>query len=525
MKRGPKAPPTTTKLPALRGKTPAHKAEEFFRRYLIHVKGEWAGQPFRLMPWQRQDIIRPLFNTLRPDGRRQYRSCYVEVPRKNAKSTLAAGIALYLLYADHEPGAEIVSAAADREQAAIVFDVARSMVEESPVLRSLATIYRREIVIPSTKSRYRVISSEAYSKHGMNLHAAVIDELHAHESDELLNVLLTSFGSRRQPLSFIITTAGVRGHSICQQYHDRAEQVRDGVITDPTFLPVLYGATVDDDWRDEGVWAQANPGLDVTIKRDYLRQECQRAHEMPSYENEFRRLHLNVWTASETRWLPLELWDKGADLPEPARLRGRRCFAGLDLSTTTDLSTLALVFPDDQGAYDVLMWFWCPEEGLRLRSRRDRVPYAVWAASGLLTVTGGAGVDYDRIRETIRDLSMQYQIARISYDPWNATQLATQLESDGAMTVAVRQGYASLSAPSKEFERLVLAGQLRHGGHPVLRWCLDNTMIERDPAGNIKPSKAKSRERIDGIVAVILALDGATRDVGSIYDTRGLIVL
>lgn len=527
MKRGPKALPSRSKLPTLKPVSPAEDVIRFFRTRLTHVKGELAGRRLKLAPWQCRDIITPLFDTKREDGLRQYRTCYVEIPRKNTKSTLAAGLALYLLYADGEPGAEIISAAADRQQAAIVFDIAKSMVEASPKLRDMAVIYRREIVIPSTGSVYRVISSEAYSKHGMNLHGAMVDELHAHESRELLDVLQTSMGARRQPLLFIITTAGHDRQSVCWEFHQHAERVKQGTLIDPSFLPVLYGAPVEADWSDPAVWAAANPGLGMSLKRDYLEQECRRAQEMPGYQNQFRRWHLNQWTESATVWLPMDWWDRGAVAVDREALRGRRCYAGLDLSTTTDLSALVLVFPDEEGGYDILPFAWCPRDNILKRSRADRVPYEAWARDGYLEATEGNVVDYDVIRERLKALAILYDIREIAYDRWGATQLVTQLQDDGATVVPVGQGYQSLSAPSKELEKLVRGAALRHGGHPVLRWCVANAMIEQDPAGNIKPSKRKSTERIDLLVALVMALDRASRSGGgaSIYETRGVLAL
>lgn len=523
MKAGPKPKPTATTLPALRGKTPAARVLEFFKRHLVHVKGEWAGTPLVLAAWQCRDIVEPLFNTRRPDGLRQYRTAGVFVPRKNAKSTTAAGIALYLLYCDEEPGAEIVSAAADRAQAAITFDIAKSMVEASPTLSALTKVYRRELVVPATSSVYRVISAEAYSKHGMNLSGAVVDELHAHENRELLDVLSTSMGARRQPLMFIISTAGFDRHSICRQMYDHAVQVRDGLLPDASFLPVIYEASEQDDWMSPEVWAKANPGLGVTVKRDYLEQECRRAQAMPSYTNAFRRLHLNVWTESETRWLSMEQWDLGAIPVERATLRGRRCFVGVDLSSTKDLSALVAIFPDEDGAYDVLADFWLPEDNLPDRVRRDRVPFDVWAREGYLTLSEGNVIDHDLIERRIRALAEVdgFEVESVGIDPWNATQMLARLQADGIPAVPVPQTMAALTAATKALEAAVLSGTLRHGGHPILRWCAANVTVEQDSNENLKPSKRKSTERIDGIAALVNALSRALPAItGSVYDTR-----
>jgi phage terminase large subunit-like protein len=449
------------------------------------------------------------------------------IPTHN--STIMAGLGLFLLYYDNEPGAEIVSAAADRAQAGICFDIAREMVESDPYLSKVTQIYRRELVVPHSGSRYSVISSEAYSKHGMNLHGAMIDEVHAHQDGgELWDVLTKGMGSRRQPLTFAITTAGYDRSeaSLCWTLHQHALRVRAGTVEDATFLGVIYGAPDDADWTSPATWALANPGLGVTIKRDYLEQECRRAQEMTSYQNEFRRYHLNQWTESATAWLPLDKWDQGAEAVPAEALRGRPCYAGLDLSTTTDLSAFVMVFPREAGSgYDVKVECWCPSTGIRQRAARDRAPYDRWAREGWLESTEGDVVDYDVIRERIKALAEQYQIREIGYDPWNATQLVTQLQADGARLTPLRQTFKELSAASKELERLVREGALRHGGHPVLRWCLANTVVETDGPGNVKPSKKKSTERIDLTVALVMALACATREVdhASVYERRGVV--
>lgn len=520
MKAGPKPQPKATRLPRLRAKTPAGRFQEFARRHLRHVKGQWAGQPLIFAAWQRR-ILEPLYNTVGLDGQRRYRTCYVEVPRKAGKSLTAAAVGLFSLYADGERGAEIVSAAADRQQAGIVFDMARQMVEADDALRDLTLIYRRELVVPSTGSSYKVISSEAYSKHGLNLSCAIVDELHAHENRELLDVLLTSMGARQQPLAFIITTAGYDKTSVCGQLHDHATRVRDGVIEDPSFLPVLYGATLEDDWTDPAVWARVHPGYGLTIQRDVLEQECRRAQEMPAYENAFRRLYLNVWTESEARWLSMAQWDVGAVPVDAEALRGRRCFVGVDLSSTKDLSAVVAIFPDEAGGYDVLCDCWLPRAMLPDRVKRHGV-FEAWARQGYLTLTDGNTIDQDAIERRIRELGERYRVDRIGCDPWNMARMLPRLQADNLPAVPVQQTIGHLTAATKSLEGLVLKGQLRGLGHPVLRWCASNVTVETDHNENLKPSKKKSTERIDLISALVNALAVALPATsGSVYDTRG----
>lgn len=481
----------------------ADRAVAFFSECLRHTTGEWRGQPFILADWQRERIVKPLFGWKRADGTRKYRTCFVAVPRKAGKTTLAAGLALYAAFADGEPGAQVVNAAADREQARLCFDVAKQMVEAEPELASRSEPFKNSIVIPETGSSYRVLSSESFTKHGLNCHYIGADELHCWPGRDLWDTLVTSTGARRQPLTVVTTTAGFDRHSLCFEQWDYARKVRDGVIDDPSFLPVLFEAAEDDDWQDPAVWARVHPGFDVTVKREYFEQEAAKARSSPAYENTFKRLLLNIWTEQDARWLALEAWDGCAgELPD---LEGRECWAGLDLATTTDLTALVLVFPVD-GKLIVKPYFWVPQDRIEARARRDRVPYDTWVRAGLITATGGSVTDYDSIRADINKMAERYRIRDIGIDRWNATQLATQLAGDGFEVTAFGQGFASMSGPAKEFERLILGRELIHDGHPVLRWNVANAAVEMDAAGNLKPSKAKSTERIDAVVATCMAI-------------------
>lgn len=486
-------------------------AVRFFERLLVHPKGPLAGQAFRLEPWQRQ-IITEIFGTRNArTGLRRYRRAYLELPRGNGKTTLVAGIALFLLLADNEPGAEIFGAAADRDQARLAFDVARAMVEESPYLRKMVRVFRHSLVVESTRSVYRVLSAEAYSKHGLNPHGIIFDELHAQPERELYDVLNTAMGKRRQPLMVMITTAGYDQNSICWQQHEYARQVAEGIIDDPTYYPAIWAAPMDADWTAPETWRIANPNWGVSVQPEFLAQECEVAKMTPAYQNTFRRLYLNQWVQQESRWIDMAAWDGcGAALSD---LSGRRCYGGLDLASTTDIAALVLAFaPEREGEPVYLLpFFWIPEDNAIERERRDRAPYLTWARQGYIEMTPGNVIDYAYIRRRINDLAEEYSIQEIAYDPWNATQLSLQLQDDGIQMIAMRQGFASLSAPSKELLRLVMSRGVAHGGHPVLRWMADNVTVKSDPAGNIKPDKARSTNRIDGIVAAIMALDRSLR--------------
>lgn len=495
-------------------KEAADKAVEFFHRFLKHQKGEWAGKPLKLDEWQAEEIIRPLFGWKRPDGTRKIRTCYVELPRKNTKTTLAAGVGLLLTFSDNEPGAEVYSAAADRDQAAIAFDIASGMVNSERALSSRAKVYRRSIVVEATGSSYKVLSADARTKHGFNAHGVIFDEFHAQPNRELYDVLHTSTGARRQPLEFIITTAGVYDQeSIAWQLHSYAERVLSGEIDDPSFLAVIYGAPKEADYRDPKVWAAANPGMGISVKADYLAAEAKRAEEEPSYENTFRRLHLNQWTEQVTRWIKKEEW--AACAADPPELAGRICYPALDLSTTTDISALALDFPPtaDGESHHLLTFFWCPENKVRKASASDRVPYDAWVRDGYMEATPGDVIDYGFIRKRVGELSKKYQFGPFAYDPWNATQLALQLqEEDGFVMAEHRQGFISMNEPSKEFERLVISRKIRHGNNPVMNWMISNVALSTDAAGNIKPNKEKSTGRIDGVVASVMSVGMAYRN-------------
>lgn len=478
------------------------RAVSFFAECLQHTTGEWRGKPFVLSDWQ-ADIVRNIFGWKRQDGTRRYRTVFLGLPRKMGKTTLAAGLALYALYCDGEPGAQVINAAADREQAALCFDSAKQMIEAEPELLDRSQVYRRSVVVPMTGSSYKVLSSEAFTKHGLSVSYAGMDELHAWPDRELYDVLVTSMGARRQPLTVITTTAGFDKHSLCYELWDYAEKVAAGIIKDDSFLSVIFAADKDDDWKDPATWAKANPNFGVTVQREFYEQECAKAQALPSYENTFRRLYLNQWTEQDVRWLSMDAWDAcGKDLPD---LAGCDCFAALDLSSTTDLSALVLAFPID-GTVHLLPFFWMPSEGIRKRVERDRVPYDQWIKAGLIEATPGRVIDYDRIRAKINELAETYRIRELAVDRWNATQISTQLEGDGFEIHGFGQGYASMAGPTKEFEKRVLEGTLNHGRHPVMRWMASNISVEQDAAGNLKPSKKKSTERIDGIVATVMSL-------------------
>ena len=510
----------------------AQRVVGFFEAFLKHQKGLEAGKPFTLLPWQR-DFLATLFGWVDADGRRRYRRTWLEIPRKNGKSTLSSGLGLYLLFGDGEQSAEVVSAAGDRDQAAIVFDVAKGMIQGDPMLSKLAQVYRREIKYPRTNSVFKVISSDAGTKHGMNISGLIADEVHVWPNRDLWDTLHTSMGARAAPLSIAITTAGHSRTSIAWEQHDYALKVRDGTIKDERFLPVVYAAPEGSDWTEPETWHIANPSLGQSISLDYLEQECKRAKEVPGYVNTFLRLHLNVWTEQQTRWLPMDSWDASGSEIDHGKLDGQECWLGVDLATTQDTTCVAAVFPGADGTITVLPHFFLPKDNIEAKERNDRLPYRAWASEGHITLTPGVVTDYSFVEAKIMELVERYKVQEVTLDRWNATDISTRLSEQGANVTWIGQGYRSLSAPSKRLEELVLSGKLIHGDHPILRAQAAQVMIETDPAGNIKPSKRASgskanSERIDGIVALVMGL-GRCMDSGEsktsvddVYTDRGL---
>lgn len=379
-----------------------------FIESLCHTKGTWAGKRFELMDWQEQ-IIRDLFGILKPNRYRQFNTAYIEIPKKNGKSELAAAVALLLTCGDGEQRAEVYGAAADRQQASIVFDVATDMVRMCPALNKRVKILasQKRLIYEPTNSFYQVLSAEAYSKHGFNVHGVVFDELHSQPNRKLYDVLTKGSGdARMQPLFFLITTAGTDTHSICYAVHQKAQDIIDGRKIDPTFYPVIYGADDTEDWTSPKVWKKCNPSLGETIGMDKVKTACESAKQNPGEENSFRQLRLNQWVKQAVRWMPMDKWDKCAFAVNEEQLEGRVCYGGLDLSSTTDITAFVLVFPplDEEDKYVILPYFWIPEDTLDLRVKRDHVPYDVWERQGYLQTTEGNVIHYGYIEKFIEGL-------------------------------------------------------------------------------------------------------------------------
>ena len=521
--------------------TTADKAVAFFADHLVLSEGKWAGQPFILEPWQEHDIIRPLFGWKRANGKRRYRRAFVWVARKNGKTELAAGVALLVLLGDGEQAGQVFSIASEADQAKIVFTKAGNMVARSPSLSEKLESYTKSIYCPSLNASFRFLSGKPGGKHGLSMSGLVGDEVHEWRDGDLYTFVHDSAAAREQPLEFMISTAGVRGTHGEEIFSESVARLA-GDIEDKYTLDVIYAADPDDDWTLPSTWAKANPNLGISLQLEDMAEACKQARQLPRIENDFKRYKLNIWTDQATRWLPIDAvddegfkfgWDHcqgpigWRDLE--AHLAGKRCFGGLDLASTQDLSALIWWFPIQPGLEvpAVLARFFKPAALLKAHGKRDKLPYEKWAKDGVLKTTPGNVTDYAFIREQIYRDAETFEIAYygvedreaseggLAIDRFNATDTAVQLQQEGIPVVMMGQGFVSLSAPAKELERLVVSNGFHHGHQPLLRRHAIAVAVEQDAAGNIKPTKANSKQRIDGIAGLVNALGIAGKDKGT----------
>lgn len=508
-----------------------HAAERivfFFERFLRHSEGQWMGQPFKLMEWQARDVLMPLFGWKRPDGTRRYRRAFIEIAKKNGKSGMCSGVSLYLLAADGEASAEVYSAAADRDQATIVYKAAANMVQASETLSRRLRVVDSRKTIEYGPSLYKALSADVPTKEGLKIHGLIFDELHIQRNPKFFDTLRYGGAARRQPMQIVITTAGEDRDSICYEEYEYARKILDGTIQNDAYFAFIREADVEDPWDDPETWRKANPSLGVTIAEREMAEAVEEARRKPRLVNQFKRYRLNIWIQAEDAFLDVDQWRALDEAPGEEALRDWDAYGGLDLASTTDLAAFALVFchPVDP-VWFVKVWQWCPEENARRRQDEDGVPYLTWAREGWLELTPGNVIDYDVIRRRVIDLGEEYRVQEIAYDPWNATQLAVQLEGEGFTLVQMRQGFRSMSEPTKELERRVLSGTIQFGGNPVLAWQAGNLVVRTDPAGNIKPDKSAAAKKIDGVVAVINAISRAMvrTETTSVYAKRGVYAL
>jgi phage terminase large subunit-like protein len=506
----------------------ADRGVSFFPKVLRHYKGEWAGQPITLEPWQAFNVG-SLWGWRQEDGLRRYRTGFDELCRGQGKSTIAGGIGLLGTFFDDEPGAEGYSIATKKDQARIVFDAARRMVLASPGMLKRGIVPQQHILLhDSTASKFQPLGADADTLDGLRPHMVIADEVHAHKSPDVIEIMQTGMGTRRQPLLFEITTAGQERLSIWWQHREYSRQVLEGVIEDDTWWAFIACADETDDWTSPATWRKANPNYGISVKPEFLEAECRKAVNMPAYEPTFRRLHVGQLVEQTERVISRAQWDACAADYDWSAFAGRPVYAGLDLSSTTDLTACTWMAIDPDGKVRVWPQIWIPES--RLANSTDRVPYRTWAAHGWLSTTPGSVVDYERVRADIVTRSKTVKLQQLGFDPWNATESATKLagELGDEHVLEVRQGYASMSEPTKRLLALLASGQFVHPNNPVMTWCADNLAVSMDPAGNLKPDKDKSRQRIDPMVALLNAMYLWLRQpvqVGSVYERKEVLVL
>jgi len=485
-------------------------------QFVRHSKGEWAGKPFDPEPWE-CFIDWCVFGwQRRSDGTRRFRMAYVEVARKNGKSTYSAKTGLYLTQADNEPGAEVYTAATKREQARIVHGEAVRMVQSSPSLKKKIGVFRDILSVTKTNSKFVPLGQDSNTEDGLNPHGAIIDEFHAHPDRGMLDVIETATGARRQPLIFIITTAGNDEDTPCFEMHEHGIKVLEGgdkYKDDELFVYIAALDEGDDPWNP-AVWPKANPNWGISVKTEDFAAKARSAQQLASARNSFLQKRLNVWVQTTTAWINMDKWDACESPIDPESLAGRECYGGMDLASKLDLTAFSLLFPpqDEGEPYKVLSWFWIPESIAESRHKQYRIEYPDWIAKGFIEATPGDVTDYDFIERRIVELAAKYAVRDIAYDPWNATHVATHLKDHhGIEMVEFRQGMVSMNEPSKEFERLVQNKGIAHDGNPVSRWHVSNVAVKTDEGGNIKPVKPKhgERKKIDFVVTAIMALGRA----------------
>lgn len=496
------------------------KAIRFIEK-LKHTKGPMAGKPFLLEPWQ-QFIVWSVFGWKRADGSRLFRKAYIEVARKNGKTMLASGIGLYMLRADGESRGEVYVAATTRDQARICFGDAAEIVKKT-ALKNTLTVLRNAVVYEAKGGKLEALSSDDGTQDGWNPSCAIVDEYHAHKTSGMYDVLVSGMGARSQPLMFVITTAGSNKSGPCYAYRDNVKKVLDGVNEDDSLFGIIYTLDNQDDWDNPTKWHLANPNLDVSVKSDYIEEQVRDAKNRPEAVRNVMTKNLNLWVDSDNTWIVDEKWM--ACIGDHRELEGKKAWGGLDLSNTSDVTAYVLLF-NEGGKFQLLPFFWIPEDTMREKVRKENINYDSWVRDGYVKVTPGNVIDYEYVKADITKLHELYRVESTAYDRWNSSQIVTELQNEGMKLTPIGMTYGALSAPTKQFEKLVLAGELEHGGNPVLRWMVNSTSIMTDPNGNIKPNKAKSSQKIDGVAAAINALAewmtcAASKKV-SVYEKRGM---
>lgn len=469
-----------------------------------HYKGDFAGQPIKPELWQ-CFIQGCVFGWVeKKTGKRRFREVYEQIAKKNGKSTDAATTGLYCMTVDGEPGAEVYSAATTRKQARIIFETARQMISASPELKTMYNSLTNNINVPQTVSKFEPVSSEAETLDGLDIHCALVDELHAHKTRAVYDILKGGTAARSQPLIWVVTTAGYNLNGICKERYDYAVKVLNGSVEDDTLFAYIAETDNGDDPFDEKIWIKANPNLGVSVKADDLRRKANEAKEIHSAYNMFLCKHLNIWVNARAAWMDMQKWNASGKDMFPI-LKNKMCWVGVDLSSKLDLTSVAAVFPLNSGYFAVLHHSFIPEDAISEKERSGNSTYSAWVRDGYITAIPGETIEQSWIEDYIKGLSQKYKVQEICYDPWNASEFGRSMEAEGFTCVEVRQGYKTLSEPMKDIERLTVSGKLIHFDDPVLKWAMSNVIAVRDANDNIRPDKAKSANKIDPVVAVINA--------------------
>lgn len=505
----------------------AQLACDFYPMFTCHIKGKLAGQPIELEPWQAFSIVNVFGWKIKATGARRFRTVYEEVARKNAKSTKLSGVGLYMTGFDGEGGAEVYSAATTKDQARIVFNDAKAMVLKSPHLKRVFSTYKNNIHVANDASKFEPLSSDANTLDGLNVHCGIIDELHAHKTREVYDVIETATGSREQPLLYAITTAGTNKLGICYEIRTYASKVLSGVVEDDSFFSVIYTLDERDDWEDEANWLKSNPNLGKSKNIDDMRRLAKKAKEMPTARANFLTKHLNVWVNSAESWMNMDKWEKCKSIADDELLQQYPCWIGLDLANKLDVAALVMVFKDFDGNFHVKCRFYLPEEIIQSKPRTIGNMYQLWSESGYLTLTEGNIIDHDYIDEDIRAICSEYNVQEIAFDPWGGTQLSLGLANDGFNMIEVPQTVKNLSEAMKEVEALVHAGRLNHGDNPMLNWMASNVTAKIDKNENVFPQKDHADNKIDGMVAMFTAMSRilVSEDGTSVYEKGGLLFI
>lgn len=480
------------------GEKPVH-----FVQKLKHTKDRWAGLPLLLEPWQ-MFILFNLYGWKKSNGKRRFRTAYVEVARKNGKTALAAGVALYGLYAEQISRAEVYSVATTKDQAKLCFNDAKAIVGIT-ALKQRLNVYRDSITYDALGSYFKAVSSDYGVHDGYSPSTVIVDEYHAHKDNGMVDVMQSGQAAREEPVNFIITTAGFNKNYPCYAFRKNAKNVINGVTDDESLFAIIFEMDEGDEWTDPRNWAKANPNLGVSVDVDYLSQQVKDAQNRPEAVTNVKTKNLNMWVDAENIWIVDEKWMASSMQTDDSMLRNLPCWGGLDLSNTSDITAFVLLFRHQDRIY-IKPWFWIPEDTYQEKVKKENVFYAEWVQKGLVKTTPGNVIDYDFIRADIDKIAEEYQILSIAYDRWNSSQVVINMQNDGFNMSPFGQGYGSMSAPTKEYEKMVLTGRLEHFGNPVLRWMMASVALQMDPAGNIKPDKRKSSQKIDGVVASIMAL-------------------